>query len=210
MSDLTCPEVEEAAAEYALGILPRADADAVAAHLPGCAACSSEVEELSVIGDRILDLIPDTEPPVGFDRKVLASWRRRPGRRRTWAIVTVAPAVILVVTLATAALTGHSRPPQAGELTGFLRDGGRTVGTVYVGGDPAWVTMTVQHAPVSGRVTCQLVGDDGATTTVGYFQLVDGSGTWSAPDPGAATRLASARLIGPGGDVLAVATLGRA
>jgi hypothetical protein len=83
--------------------------------------------------------------------------------------------------------------------------GGRDVGSVYIGGSPAWIIMTVHQAPANGNVSCQLIERDGKVTTVGTFWLVDGSGTWRAPDPAPATTPTGARLIGPSGTVIATA-----
>jgi hypothetical protein len=75
---LTCVETREAAAEFALGILDPAHRDEVARHLCRCHDCRVEVAGLTEVALRLLDVLPGTEPPLGFDRAVL--FRVRPGR----------------------------------------------------------------------------------------------------------------------------------
>ena len=68
MTDLTCDHVQQAATEYALGILPAADGRHISAHLLVCPDCRREVEEIRNLGDQLLDLVPDVEPTLGLDR----------------------------------------------------------------------------------------------------------------------------------------------
>lgn len=211
MIEMDCTQVEEAATEYALGILPDEEARAVSAHILACPACRQEIEEIRGVGDRLLDLVPDAEPPLGFDRRVLSSVgstrRRRPSRMRLILGAAAAAAVIAGAGTAAATLTGTHHSPHTSELAGVLQDGGRTVGTVYVGGNPSWISMTVNHLSMTGPISCQLVTGDGHITTVGSFQLVDGSGSWGAPEPSGTSHVTEARLVGPSGAVLARASL---
>ncbi len=72
MIDLTCAEARDLAAEFALDILEPEERSAVAAHLLRCPTCRAEVSGMEVVSERLLDLVPGTEPPLGFDRRVLA------------------------------------------------------------------------------------------------------------------------------------------
>ncbi|HVA75039.1 MAG TPA: hypothetical protein VNF71_10805 [Acidimicrobiales bacterium] len=175
-----------------------------------CTACRYEVDETGAVGDQLLDLIPDAEPPLGFDRSVLAAIGHRSEGSRRFRLVTAAAALAAaiagVIGFAVTDLTGPSRHLEPAELTAVLHQGERSVGTVYVGGHPTWVTMNVDHAALTGTVTCQLVARDGTVITVGDFQLVEGSGKWGAPDPQTTSELVGARLIGPDGKVMATAT----
>lgn len=77
---LTCVEAREAAAEFALGILDPIYRREVDSHLRLCDDCRREITGLTEVAARLLDVIPGTEPPLGFDRAVLvqiASWPRR-------------------------------------------------------------------------------------------------------------------------------------
>lgn len=209
MTESSCDEARALVPEYALGILEPALAHRMSAHIATCIACQHEVDETGAVGDQLLDLIPDAEPPLGFDRAVIAAIGRRPGRRRRVRVFAgvsaLAASVAAVAGIAVTTLTGQ-HDVRSVELTAVLHQGTRSVGTVYIGGDPAWVTMSVDHAALTGTVVCQLVSRDGSATTVGDFQLVGGSGKWSAPDPAAYANVVGARLIAPDGTVMATAT----
>ncbi|MGP4004034.1 hypothetical protein [Streptomyces sp. 8N706] len=71
MSDLTCEELRHLGAELALGILPGQERAAVIAHLDRCAGCREQIEQLTLAGDGLLSLLPGSEPPVGFEKRVL-------------------------------------------------------------------------------------------------------------------------------------------
>jgi 3D (Asp-Asp-Asp) domain-containing protein len=65
--------------------------------------------------------------------------------------------------------------------------------------------MTVRGVSESGSVTCQVLGVDGAVMTLGTFDLVDGSGSWSAPGPAGLAQDTGVRLIDANGEVVASA-----
>jgi hypothetical protein len=213
----TCDEVRDAAAEFALDILRPHERSLIAAHLLRCPACRAEVDAMSAVGARLLELVPGTEPPLGFDERVLASVRpeRKVHRRflhhlttpRLFAgLAAAAAAVVLVVSLSLGWLQGGGSPAHRAVLTADLVQSGREVGDVYVDPNSAWVNMTISGVRGAEKVTCQLVHTDGQVTTLGSFDLVDGSGRWGAPDPGGFTGVAGARLVDDGGQVIAVAT----
>jgi anti-sigma factor RsiW len=205
MSDVTCAQARDAAAEFALGILPPDERSTVAAHILRCPECRQEVEELERIGTDLLDVIPDAEPSLGFDRRVLAAVQpRRRHPRRILAVLgaaaAAAAAVIgLVVSQGGKTHTDHS-------VTAALASDGHVIGSVYTEGNPAWVSMTVRQAGVSGRVTCDLIRANGASVALGSFDLVKGSGSWAAPEPADIGQIVGARLVGADGHIVATAT----
>ena len=71
MSVLTCAEVREFAPELALGILGGAERAEVVFHVNGCARCQAYVAELTEAADAIPQLVPEAEPPPGFEARVL-------------------------------------------------------------------------------------------------------------------------------------------
>jgi hypothetical protein len=210
MTDITCRQVEEAATEYALGILPVDEARAVSSHILRCRPCRQEIEDIRRIGDQLLDLVPDAEPPVGFDQRLLSAVRpgptRRPARLRLLVAAAAAAAVIAVAAITATAGTGHHPTAHPAELTAVFREGSHNVGTVYVGGHPTWISMTFDHLSLTGMVSCQLIYSNGTVTKIGTFELVDGRGTWGAPDPAADSQPSAARLVGPAGNVIATAS----
>jgi hypothetical protein len=234
MTEQYSGHVEDAVVEYALGLLAPAEADAVAAHLAGCGECRHQADSLSELGDQLLDLVPDAEAPLGLDRRILGSieaaapprrdwsgrdWSgRRPvmtGRRRVMTGITVglaAAVVLFAVLVGIGHVSHHRRPPPlvATELSASLIEAGHPVGTVHVGGQPEWVTMAVSGVglngtEVNGMVTCDLATGSGALVAVGRFELVRGAGSWSVPSNIDLTSITGARLVGPGGVVLATA-----
>ncbi|MFF4042257.1 hypothetical protein [Streptomyces sp. NPDC001816] len=69
-SDVTCEKLRESGAELALGVLfGRQRAEAVE-HLERCADCREYVGHLTLVGDRLLGLLPPAEPPNGFETRV--------------------------------------------------------------------------------------------------------------------------------------------
>lgn len=75
-SDVTCERLRESGAELALGVLfGRQRAEAVE-HLERCADCREHVEHLTLVGDRLLGLLPPAEPPNGFETRVARALTR--------------------------------------------------------------------------------------------------------------------------------------
>ena len=216
MPELTCAEVREVSSEYALGVLPEAEARPLEAHLADCLRCRLETDEMATLGTHLLDLIPGTEPPLGFDRRVLASIRsgpHRPGRpdrpRRTVIASIAAAAVVLAGTVAGVAASsggGHGGTEAYEQLTVSrtpLYAGTRSVGAIWTSRAPSWLHMTVHDLDASGPVTCELVGPDGTITALGSFGLVHGSGSWGAPVPEGTNDAVAARLVDTSGRVVA-------
>jgi anti-sigma factor RsiW len=71
--EMGCEQVRELAPELALGIAAGEDRDAALRHLSGCPACRQLVSELSSVGDELLLLAPEREPPAGFGSRVLTA-----------------------------------------------------------------------------------------------------------------------------------------
>jgi anti-sigma factor RsiW len=206
--ELTCAEVQEAAAEFALGILPQSERGLVATHLLRCYRCRREVAALSEVASQLLDVVPGTEPPLGFDRAVMARMTpRRRGRRLGWAVLGAAAACALLVGVALQIPGGSGHPVRPTSEVAVFREGGVAVGSVTAGGQPVWVSVTVRGAAVSGPIACQVVSRTGSVQTLGVFELVHGSGSWAAPDPAGIRGDRDARLVDSAGRVLATATL---
>ena len=71
-----CADLAEVAPELALEILGGAERAVAIAHLEGCVACQQLVDTLAADADRLLMLAPSTEPPAGFQQRVLTSLDR--------------------------------------------------------------------------------------------------------------------------------------
>lgn len=187
MHDLTCAEVGDASAEYALDILESGRRAEVAAHILRCRTCREEVNGMRAAADQLLELVPGTEPPLGFDRRVLERFGHpiTPNRRRLRVVLTAAAAVLIAVAATVGAVTSggsHSTAPKV-TYEAALEQGSRTVGEVYVyGGRAPWIDMMVKGLPGKGPVSCELVESSGGLEKLGSFDLIDGSGSWGAPD----------------------------
>lgn len=207
--DRSCEEVRDAAAEYGLGLLGPDETTAVARHLMSCPDCRREVDQMAALGEELIDLVPDAEPPLGFDRRVLAGIGPAGARKgtlrssRTKLIAGMAAVAVAALVVAVVTSTGGGRRHHT--LDAVLTSGGRAVGSVYTEGRPTWVWMNVHGAPVSGSVKCELVEWDGRLVPIGNFDLVKGNGAWAAPVPPATTPVTGARLVAPDGTVVATA-----
>jgi len=71
VNGMSCAEFGDVAAELALGVLTgRERADALA-HLDHCEACREHVRQLTTTGEELLSLLPSSEPPPGFETRVM-------------------------------------------------------------------------------------------------------------------------------------------
>lgn len=73
MTELTCEQCRENAAELAVGVLAGRERAATLAHLQYCGSCQGTVAELAFAANRFLELLPEIEPPAGFADRVVAS-----------------------------------------------------------------------------------------------------------------------------------------
>src|ERR1700743_96923 len=75
-----CAETWQTLPELALGIADGEQRAAAVEHLAGCPDCRHELEELSAIADALLALVPEREPPPGFEDRVLQRLSAQPAR----------------------------------------------------------------------------------------------------------------------------------
>jgi hypothetical protein len=75
-SDVTCEKLREIGPELALGVLPGRERAGAVAHLDRCADCREYVAQLTLVGDRLIGLLPCGEPPVGFETRVAQALTR--------------------------------------------------------------------------------------------------------------------------------------
>ncbi|WP_406165572.1 hypothetical protein [Streptomyces sp. NBC_00996] len=69
-SDVTCEKLRQLGAELALGVLPGRERAGAVAHLDHCADCREYIEQLTLVGDGLIGLLPGSEPPVGLETRV--------------------------------------------------------------------------------------------------------------------------------------------
>lgn len=69
--DLSCTQLHQAGAELALGVLSGRERAEATAHLDRCADCREYIGQLARVGDGLLGLLPGSEPPAGFETRVV-------------------------------------------------------------------------------------------------------------------------------------------
>lgn len=211
MVDSGCTAVRQSLEELALGILRGEELRQATAHLEHCRDCQREVTAMLPVASQLLELIPGTEPPLGFDRRVLREIMPPGGRaplhaNRRVLVAAVAAAMATVIGVSGWLVErGSSSGKVRAQLAAEFIAQGRDVGSIEAYGNPLWLKVTVRGAGVSGPVTCEVVHRDGSVTKMGSFDLVSGSGTWSTPDTGDMAGITGAQLVDTGGRVVAVA-----
>jgi hypothetical protein len=69
--EMDCTQLAGIAAELALGVLTGRERAEAIAHLDRCEACREDVRQLTLTGEELLGLLPDSEPPAGFETRAL-------------------------------------------------------------------------------------------------------------------------------------------
>jgi len=213
-----CEPFQEDLTEFALGILSGRRRSEVLSHVENCPQCSSELEQLSLVADTILQLTPEIEPPLGFESRLaqrlhVGAGARRPDHYRRTGLFAMAAAILLVLGVGIGALAsrGSSNPgpsAQAHLTSASLTARGHVVGEVFVSaGQPSWMFMAIDGGSWSGAVTCELILAGGRVEKIGRFTLTGGYGAWGAPFTTAAGQVRGARLIAANGTILATAYL---
>jgi hypothetical protein len=182
--------VADLLAEVATGAATGADRARVLRHLTGCAQCQRELEELARAADELLPLVPEREPPAGFEAGVLARLAPAPApapvrrRRRTWRLAVQVAAAVVVAALGAGLVWWHTSPDRrlAAEYREALAVGdgsylraapvtagaGAVVGHLYAyQGRPSWIYVTVTNAPAPGQYDVRLTAEDGRQWDLG-------------------------------------------
>jgi hypothetical protein len=225
LNGMGCGEFADVAAELALGVLTGRERAQAIAHLDRCEGCRENVRQLTVTGEELLELLPASEPPPGFETRVmerlslpaprptLIGRARRAGRaphaRRMLAVAAV------VLTVVVAGLGGWGlRAATASKARSLLSSAAlvsashQAVGEVFLyNGSPRWLYMSVDmDVAGTSTVTCQLRSRDGQVVTLGKFQLAAGYGSWVSPNSVGQGTFTGARLVSADGTVLATAS----
>jgi hypothetical protein len=210
-----CGRFEDDVVALALGTISgRARAD-VLAHVESCPHCSVELEALAGTTDHLLQLVPEEEPPLGFEVRVLTrlhearrarlvSWRRR-----TLVLVGTAALVAGIAGFLIGIGVGSVQPARSThEVTAVFHTATRAVGELVVPtGQIPRLVVKISGLDTNGPVTCRVTDKADRTTTIGVFWLYRGSGTWTASLPFPADELRAATLTAPNGAVLARAAI---
>lgn len=234
LNQIGCEEFADVAAELALGVLTGRERAEALAHLDHCEGCRETVRQLTSTGEELLGLLPASEPPPGFESRVMerigltvpeapgAPGARAPRaghwRPRAWAgglkpRRLIAAAAVVAAIVAGGAGGWSLRGPgshaavSAPVSAPLVSPSHYVVGSfVYQQGNPGRVYASVNLSSATETVICQVVGMDGHVTTIGSFQLADGSGWWNTTAPARVGQLAGAQLLSSRGTVLATAS----
>lgn len=229
MTELSCAQCHELASELALGVLGgRERADAIA-HLSRCPRCQYKVSALATTAARLVELVPETDVPPGFDQRVIAaitppapepSLARRGLPVAALALTGVLLAgggwvfgQLLPVQPAGLPVRSVNVQPVADVMVSPLIAGNREIGEAYVyPNDPSWIFVSITDDPtgsgssaVSTTLTCELVHDDGSTVTLGSFPLQHGHADWAIRTPIDSSGVDGAKLTTDTGLILASA-----
>jgi Putative zinc-finger len=196
--DRPCEQVRDAIAELALGISSGEERARVLEHTSRCPSCRRLLRDLSLLGDELLLLAPQHEPPPGFEQRVLERLGRPdPHRHRpVWSRLRGPRAVVLAAVAAALAsgagasigvLSATRDERQLGQqlqavltrangqylAVSELRDpAGRELGRVFhYGGQPSWILITLDRPLPRGRYIATLVTRAGTTSRLGTFAL---------------------------------------
>src|SRR5215472_11306836 len=66
-----CAHVRPLLAELATGAATGIDRDRALRHVETCVACQHELAELALAADQVLLIVPECEPPAGFETVVM-------------------------------------------------------------------------------------------------------------------------------------------
>jgi hypothetical protein len=223
--DGRCREARELMPELALGIADGEERARVLEHAAICSDCRRELERLSGIGDELLELAPEQEPPVGFELRVLGALAPQRPKARALRRPLVLAAAALAASAVTAGtllfsfrddrrLADHYRAALAeanGSYFGAvqLHDGaGTEAGVVFVyRGSPSWLMITVNPPHGTSVARAEIVATDGRRMPLEWFHLSDG--TWGGPAPLDLAAISTVRLLTEDGRPLLAAKLSR-
>lgn len=211
---LSCAEAEALAPELALGTIDGAERAAALSHLAGCAKCRELVDQLAGVADGLLLLAPRTEPPPGFETRVLSRMAipaavertARPLRRPRRALVGIA-AVALVAALAGGGLALLGDPDRTGGdvHTAQAKDpeGRWTCLAVAYGTDPARVIVALDRRDGANRTYVVQANRVGEATPIslGSLTLQNGHGSMATQLQVPAPELHSIRMLDETGQV---------
>jgi hypothetical protein len=222
MPELTCQQCRDLAAELALDVLTGPQRAQTLAHLDRCPSCRDTVAALTATADQLITLLPEADPPAGFEQRVVHGLGRPASRTRRW-VLSAAVVLLAVAVGAGGWVAGRAGVPALAPATPPIAQrtvwyaplttadehgSARQIGHAYVyPGTPSWLYLSLDTgAPTpSDPVRCEVLRRDGSAVPVGSFPLTQGHGSWGGPVPVEHGTLAGARLVTGNGRTLATA-----
>ena len=157
LTDMSCEEFAQVAAELALGVLTGRERARAIAHLDRCDTCREHVRQLSLTGEEMLGLLPSGEPPAGFETRVMdrlghTTAVQRPERTRLMLAAAAVTLAAVACGLGGWGLRGAISAPSPGTSTAqttlrsaaLLTSAHQPAGKIFLyKGDPRWLYMDV-------------------------------------------------------------------
>jgi hypothetical protein len=215
-----CAETRQILPELAAGVAPPEERARALRHLAGCGRCHRELEAQTALVDELLQLVPERQPPAGFEAATLAPMLRRRRPRRLRNALALAASALVIAGAAGGAVwqktesdrhladsyrqtlsVAHGRYLRTVPVSGV---GTQPSGYVFAyQGSPAWlfVTMTAAHRP--GAYQVSLTTRDGRNVTLGSMTVKGEQGSWGTTVPITVHDILVMRFHGPSGDLLA-------
>jgi hypothetical protein len=213
-----CERFDAEAEDVALGHASPQSREELLAHASTCARCGRLLRELSATVDRLLELAPAAEPPVGFETRAVSAMSvgtrssntARPRQRRVRVIALAAAFAILglIAGVGITRATGGAHRTRSSEFGArIVTNSGASLGVAEVYGKPSPRVVVLLDAPHkwSGVWSCELQrADDGSWVKVGSWTSADApSGVWSSPIPAQLSTARAMRIRGSDGSVIA-------
>jgi hypothetical protein len=223
MKPMDCTQLSEAAPELALGILPGDERAAALAHLDDCPRCRREVNSLAGLADQLSLLAPRTEPPAGFEERVLASLPRSPTvlrperRRRTTRAAVAVLALAACIALALVVRWGGSSSAPAFAAEQMRTPNGTVVGQVLVHREqphallmslPGWEEHVTSYGQAGETYSLRIERRDGPAQVVPV--TMDSDASWASTLDFDAATITSVAMVDSQGRVVCRAEFGPA
>jgi hypothetical protein len=218
---MRCEDVQELAAEIALGIADGEERAEALRHLSTCGECRRAVGQLSQVADELLLLAPAQEPRAGFESRVVEAIGLQPARRGRrvrwhaprWLALRLGPALAATAVTAAVLVSVYSDDRQTAEryretlaqadgqyfqaeqLTD--RTGARSGVAFGYEGSPSWLFLTVDREHRDHVTRGELVTKGGRAIPLRSLEL-DPRGSWGGAIPVDLYQVASVRLLGDG------------
>ncbi|GAA5161127.1 hypothetical protein GCM10023321_44860 [Pseudonocardia eucalypti] len=215
MSEIDCQRFQQLAPEFALNGLVGRERAQMLSHLTGCPTCQKMAHDLAETADRILELVPEADPPAGFELELMTTFRR-PGREYRWP-ASLAAALLAIALVLGGWIVGRSNPA-ASAPADDARPGVRTVlyaplikdelwlGQAYMDPDESgWMYISLTAPVPDTTITCDIIRPEGSTVRIGTFPFTHGHAEWGAATLTKLDAAAVARLSDSQGNVIASA-----
>lgn len=184
-------------------------------HSADCARCRCGLDDLGAVVDRLLLAAPESDPPAGFEGRVLARLDAHTvvasHRKRHQRWLTVAAATVAIMVAATVFTALPRSDDQSSLRAPIMAAAGSPIGTADLVAAPTpHVLLTVEaYGTGLGSRMCELQRPDGAWVRVGSWDASDlSSGVWAVGIDPTLLDARAMRILTADGDTVATASFG--